>query len=65
MQVAAKTYYFGVGGGVHSFRAAVAADGALCAETVLQIDDGASNMREIIELRWHEEGSTLPASSTP
>jgi predicted nicotinamide N-methyase len=48
--VAAKSYYFGVGGGAADFAAAVAADGALSVRTVARFRDGASNVREIMRL---------------
>jgi hypothetical protein len=50
--VAAKTYYFGVGGGTAAFRALVEKDGAMAVTPVAVIDDGASNKREILELRF-------------
>lgn len=50
--VAAKSHYFGVGGGTAAFAAAVAADGALQAERVWECADGASNKREIWKLRF-------------
>ncbi|KAG1665922.1 hypothetical protein FOA52_004511 [Chlamydomonas sp. UWO 241] len=51
--VAAKTYYFGVGGGTKAFTSAVLADGVFEVEAVEEIEETASgNKREIIELRF-------------
>lgn len=47
--VAAKSFYFGVGGSVSDF-AAAAAQHTLRVDTVAQLRDGASNVREIIRL---------------
>ena len=49
--VAAKAYYFGVGGGSREFARAVAADGFFSCEVVRQDRDGASNIREVLALR--------------
>ena len=50
--VAAKVFYFGVGGGVPEFTRRVARDPRFLApETVAEFDDGASNMRKILALR--------------
>lgn len=56
--VAAKSHYFGVGGGTAAFLAAVAADGALEARRAWVDEGGASNKREIIKLAF-------PASIAP
>lgn len=48
--VAAKTYYFGVGGGTRQFEALVSRDGRLKSEVVYRTDDGVR--REIIKLSW-------------
>ncbi len=48
--MAAKTHYFGVGGGTAGFAAAVAADGTLEASRCWVVEDGASNKREILRL---------------
>ena len=50
--LATKRYYFGVGGGVDSFREAVASldDHGLKVETVQVIDNGSSNIREILKV---------------
>jgi len=50
--VAAKSYYFGVGGGTAAFRALVQAEGALRVRTAAVLDDGASVKREILELAF-------------
>jgi hypothetical protein len=47
--IAAKSHYFGVGGGTAGFAAAVAADGTLEVERVWVAQDGASNKREILK----------------
>ncbi|KAI8468879.1 MAG: hypothetical protein J3K34DRAFT_294897 [Monoraphidium minutum] len=56
--IAAKTHYFGVGGGTAGFAAAVAADGALEVSRVWVCEDGVSNKREILQLAF-------PASIRP
>ena len=48
--IAAKTYYFGVGGGTASFRRLLAEDGTFEATTAAVHADGASNKREILSL---------------
>lgn len=48
--VAAKSYYFGVGGGTAAFAKLVREDGCFACEQVAVIDDGASNKREILRL---------------
>lgn len=48
--IAAKSYYFGVGGGTATFRALLAIDGTFTVSTAATIDDGASNKREILLL---------------
>lgn len=50
--VAAKSYYFGVGGGTAAFRRLVQAEGRLMARTVEVLDDGTSVKREILELAF-------------
>lgn len=52
--IAAKSYYFGVGGGTAAFRQLVQADGALRVEGCRLYEDGASNRREILRLAWVE-----------
>ncbi|KXZ43892.1 hypothetical protein GPECTOR_78g80 [Gonium pectorale] len=51
--VAAKRYYFGVGGGMKSFRSLVEADGIFETSIVDQVDDKASgNVREVLQLKF-------------
>jgi hypothetical protein len=50
--VAAKSYYFGVGGSVAQFRDLVERGGLLEHRGALTIEDGSSNRREVLELRW-------------
>ena len=54
--VAAKSYYFGVGGGARSFRARLEREGDLAVECVRTLSDGASNVREILKVTWAENG---------
>ncbi|KAK6118583.1 hypothetical protein DH2020_047669 [Rehmannia glutinosa] len=44
--MAAKKYYFGVGGGSRRFLSVVAKDGALASSLVAEVADGSSNVRE-------------------
>lgn len=50
--IAAKSYYFGVGGGTASFIQLVDRDGTFEVKAVDVIDDGASNKREILLLSF-------------
>ena len=51
--IAAKRYYFGVGGGIASFGAAMTrAHPDMEVETVETFSDGASNVREILRVRF-------------
>ena len=51
--IAAKRYYFGVGGGTDAFRAAIErAHPDMTVETVESFSDGASNVREILRVRY-------------
>jgi len=50
--IAAKSYYFGVGGGTRLFAAAVEEDGTFVVDTVASYSDGASNVREILRVRF-------------
>lgn len=50
--VSAKSFYFGVGGGVAAFRNLVEEDGLMVCETLETIEDGKSNKREIFALKW-------------
>mmetsp|Transcript_6546 Transcript_6546/g.11529 ORF Transcript_6546/g.11529 Transcript_6546/m.11529 type:complete len:275 (-) Transcript_6546:5825-6649(-) len=49
--VAAKRYYFGVGGGTTAFSEYVNSRGAFSAETVSSYEDGSSNVRDIVLLK--------------
>lgn len=53
--IAAKTYYFGVGGSVAAFKGLVDADGRFECRTVRTFEDGASNRREVFAVRWRRE----------
>ena len=53
--IAAKSYYFGVGGGTAAFKALLAMDGTFNSRLAAVIDDGASNKREILVLT-HADG---------
>jgi hypothetical protein len=50
--VAAKSFYFGVGGGVAAFGELIKKDGDMKSEIVSTLEDGLSNKREILALRW-------------
>ncbi len=50
--VAAKRFYFGVGGSTLEFRKLVERDGEMMATVVKTLEDGVSNIREIIKLTW-------------
>ena len=50
--VATKRYYFGCGGGTAALEAAVQGHAGLCCEVVLSHEDGKSNVRDVIEVRW-------------
>ena len=50
--LAAKSYYFGVGGGTAGFLRLVSDDGVLEAARVAVIEDGASNRRELLRLSF-------------
>lgn len=50
--IAAKTYYFGVGGGTTSFKKMLKSDGMLEVSTVATIDEGGGNKREILKLKF-------------
>ena len=52
--VAAKTHYFGVGGGSLAFRRLVERQQPqlMVAQTVAEVGDGSSVLREILELRF-------------
>jgi hypothetical protein len=50
--VASKRFYFGVGGGTYSLQSLVEADSRLVYEVVRVFEDGQSNIREIVALRY-------------
>ena len=50
--VSAKSFYFGVGGGVAAFKKLVDADGDMSHTDIAVIDDGRSNRREIFKLSF-------------
>lgn len=50
--LSAKSFYFGVGGGIAAFKKLVESDGDMCHAEVLTIDDGRSNKREILRLSF-------------
>ncbi|EOD19321.1 hypothetical protein EMIHUDRAFT_45571, partial [Emiliania huxleyi CCMP1516] len=49
--VAAKSYYFGVGGSVAAFRTLVEEDGRFSCTSARVVEDGASNRREVLLIR--------------
>ena len=51
--IGAKRYYFGTGGSIAAFRDALAKrEPALECEAALVIDNGHSNIREVLRVRW-------------
>eukprot|EP00878_Enallax_costatus_P021358 GHUV01022607.1.p1 GENE.GHUV01022607.1~~GHUV01022607.1.p1 ORF type:complete len:240 (+),score=47.92 GHUV01022607.1:893-1612(+) len=52
--VAAKSFYFGVGGSTASFAELLKADGILECKQVWKVEDGVSNKREILKLNFPE-----------
>lgn len=50
--MAAKKYYFGVGGGSRQFLSLVEQDGAMKASMVAEVADGSSNLREVWKLQF-------------
>ena len=50
--IAAKSYYFGVGGGTKLFADAVRADGTFEVDTLMTYKDGVSNVRELLRVRF-------------
>jgi hypothetical protein len=52
--IAAKSYYFGVGGSVADFCALVQADHRFACESVRIFEDGQSNRREVLQVRWRD-----------
>lgn len=52
--LAAKAYYFGVGGSLRGFEERMEKDGALRCERLKSYDDGSSNLREVVKITWRE-----------
>ena len=54
--VAAKSYYFGVGGGIKTFCSTVKADGIFEVTSVAKVEaeGGSGTVREIVEMRFPE-----------
>jgi SAM-dependent methyltransferase len=50
--IAAKSFYFGVGGSLRRFLRLACLDGQMSHRTVVSISDGHSNVRELVELSW-------------
>ncbi|CAL5191249.1 unnamed protein product [Lathyrus oleraceus] len=50
--MAAKKYYFGVGGGSRRFLSVVEKDGVMSSKLVAEITDGSSNVREVWKLKF-------------
>ncbi|KAL3645297.1 hypothetical protein CASFOL_010477 [Castilleja foliolosa] len=50
--MAAKKYYFGVGGGSRRFLSIVEKDGSLASSLVAEVADGSSNVREVWKLHF-------------
>ncbi|XP_004489175.1 uncharacterized protein [Cicer arietinum] len=50
--MAAKKYYFGVGGGTRRFLSVVEKDGVMTSNLVAEITDGSSNVREVWKLTF-------------
>jgi SAM-dependent methyltransferase len=48
--IAAKTYYFGCGGGVRQFEEMIAKQNEMNVQVVRKFTDGQSNMREILKM---------------
>ena len=67
--IAAKSFYFGVGGSVSAFRALAAAEcksGRFEWRSVRTFDDGASNRREVIAItRRHAPQQPAEAGASP
>jgi hypothetical protein len=52
--LAAKSHYFGVGGGLAAFKQLVQRHGRFAVTKVVRIDDQGGNVREILHLRRHK-----------
>jgi predicted nicotinamide N-methyase len=50
--MAAKKYYFGVGGGTRQFLSMIEKDGVFASTLVSQVTDGSSNVREVWKLSY-------------
>ncbi|CAH8306611.1 unnamed protein product [Eruca vesicaria subsp. sativa] len=50
--MAAKKYYFGVGGGTRQFLSMIEKDGVLASTLVSEVKDGSSNVREVWKLSY-------------
>ena len=61
--IAAKSYYFGVGGSVADFCALVQADERFTCESVRTFEDGQSNRREVLQVRWRDGAAPSVAQS--
>ena len=61
--IAAKLYYFGVGGSVAGFKALVATDPRFSCSTLRTFDDGTSNRRECFAVR-RDQSAAIAASSS-
>ena len=59
--VAAKSYYFGVGGGTAAFKSLLTIDGTFESRLAAVIDDGASNKREILVLTHANGKANAPS----
>ena len=59
--IAAKSYYFGVGGSVADFCALVGQDGRFSCESVRTFEDGQSNRREVLQVRWRDGSESSAA----
>lgn len=62
--LAAKSYYFGVGGSTAHLHTAAAAVG-LSVVNVCILDDGRSNKREVLTIRWAAQGGEPAAGKLP
>ena len=62
--VAAKAYYFGVGGGSRAWLRACEEDGTFVCEVVRRVEDGKSNLREIIRMTHKKKETTTTTTAT-
>ena len=63
--VAAKSYYFGVGGSTADFCALVASDARFVCEAIRVFEDGKSNRREVLEVRRRDQAAAAPPEPAP